>query len=239
MLSVVLPTHNELGLGYLPRIIDRITSYSGAELICVDNASTDGTAELLARQAERGALHHIPLPDSNRAQRLNAGLDAARHPWVLLHHPRSLLDPDALPALAALPDDVAWAGFTHAFDRGHPLLRWTSWYSNHVRHDRSGIVYLDHCIALNRRVVGEVRVPELEIFEDTAVSRLLRRRHGRPHRRPQRAVTSAVRYGHNGVWRQALMNQVLKVGYAAGVDHQRMNRLYERGLGLNNHGPDC
>ena len=233
MLSVILPTNNELGLDYLPRILDRVSAVAGVELVCVDNASTDGTAQLIADYAARPNVQCVTLPDSNRAQRLNAGVQAAKHDRVLLHHPRSLLDVDALEALLAVDASVPWGGFTHAFDRAHGLLAWTSYYSNRIRMDRSGIVYLDHCIFFDRRMLSDTPVPELEIFEDTALSLALLA-HGKPLRLPQLAVTSAVRYGKNGVWRQATMNQVLKIGYKLGIDHQRMNALYERGLGLNN-----
>lgn len=233
MLSVVLPTNNELGLDYLPRILARITAVDGVELICVDNHSTDGTAELLRQRARGHGIQVIDLPASNRAQRLNAGIRAASHDRVLLHHPRSLLAVGALDALLAVDASVAWGGFTHAFDRTHPLLAWTSYYSNRIRMDGSGIVYLDHCIFFNRRLLGDTPVPELEIFEDTALSQALRV-HGKPLRLPQHAVTSTVRYDKNGVWRQALMNQAMKVGYTFKLDHQRMNAVYERGLRLNN-----
>lgn len=235
MLSVILPTNNELALEYLPRILDRICGVPGVDVICVDNASTDGTAQLLNKRSTKTNLQIINLPGSNRAQRLNAGVRAAKTDRVLLHHPRSLLDVGALEALLAVDAAVAWGGFTHAFDRAHPLLAWTSHYSNRIRLDRSGIVYLDHCIFFDRRLLGDTPVPELEIFEDTALSEALLA-HGKPLRLPQLSVTSAVRYGKNGVWRQATMNQVLKVGYKCGIDHQRMNALYERGLGLNNRG---
>lgn len=233
MLSIVLPTNNELKLGWLPRILERMTAVAGVEVICVDNQSTDGTAELLGEHAERSGLTIINLPNSNRAQRLNAGIRTASNDRVLLHHPRSLLDSGALEALLAVDAAVAWGGFTHSFDRAHPLLAWTSYYSNRIRMDRGGIVYLDHCIFFDRTLLGESPVPELEIFEDTALSEVLRA-HAKPVRLPQLAVTSAVRYAKNGVWRQALMNQAMKLGYKWGIDHQRMNALYERGLGLNN-----
>ena len=236
MLSVILPTNNELGLVYLPRILDRVSAVASVELICVDNASTDGTESLLADYAAKPNVQCVTLPDSNRAQRLNAGVRAANNDRVLLHHPRSLLDAGALEALMAVDVSVTWGGFTHSFDSAHDLLAWTSYYSNRIRMDRSGIVYLDHCIFFDRRLLGETPVPELDIFEDTALSQALLA-HGKPLRLPQLAVTSAVRYGKNGVWRQAAMNQVLKVGYKLGIDHQRMNAIYERGLRLNNTDP--
>ncbi|WP_420426298.1 glycosyltransferase [Algiphilus sp.] len=229
MLSLVLPTSNEAGLDYLPRILARFAGRDDVELIVVDNASGDGTRE---RIAEAG-VPCIDLPRSNRAQRLNAGIAQARSEWVLLHHPRSLAPAEAPALLAKLPDSVRWGAFSHRFDMAHPLLAWTSWYSNHVRLDRAGIAYLDHCIFARREALLKYPVPDLDIFEDTALSRGLRARLGKPMRLPATATTSAVRYRHNGVWRQALMNQVLKLGYGARVPHVWMNRLYERGLSLN------
>jgi glycosyltransferase involved in cell wall biosynthesis len=226
--SVVLPTSNELGLDYLPRILEHLRSQPDIELIAVDNASTDGTAGML----EAAGARLIRFAGSNRAQRLNTGIAAAQCDLVLLHHPRSLLEPAALAALHRLPEHVGWGAFSHRFDLAHPLLAWTSWYSNRVRLDGRGIAYLDHCIFLRRSFAGNRPVPELTIFEDTALSRRLLR-HSPPRRLAEYATTSAVRYQRNGVWRQALMNQALKIGYGLGLPNRWMNRLYEKGLGLN------
>lgn len=226
--SVVLPTSNELGLDYLPRILASVRDDAEIELIAVDNASSDGTPEMLA---EAGATL-IRLSHSNRAQRLNAGIAAAGCDLVLLHHPRSLLSADALRALHRLPEHVAWGAFSQRFDLAHPLLAWTSWYSNRLRLDGRGIAYLDHCIFLRRSRLEARPIPELPIFEDTALSKRLLRL-APPQRLPQFATTSAIRYQRNGVWRQAMMNQLLKIGYALRLPNAWMNRLYERGLSLN------
>lgn len=228
-LSVILPTNNEAALDYLPRILARFAGRDDIELIVVDNASQDGTRQHIA---DSGA-HCIDLPNSNRAQRLNAGIARAQGEWVLLHHPRSLAPADAPDLLAALPAAVRWGAFSHAFDQAHPLLAWTSWYSNRIRLDRTGIAYLDHCLFARRDTLPDNPVPDLDIFEDTALSRRLLATLGQPLRLPEVATTSAIRYRHNGVWRQATMNQMLKLGYAARLPHGWMNRLYERGLSLN------
>lgn len=228
MLSIVLPTSQEMALNWLPETLQSLSSRADVELIVVDNDSQDGTAECVHKVGCRV----IRCPGSSRAERLNAGIDAAAHERVLLHHPRSRLAPDAITALLALDPDVPWGGFTHAFDQTHPLLAWTSFYSNRIRMDRSGIVYLDHCIFFNRSLLDRPAVPERYIFEDTALSLRLRRI-AQPLRLPHQAVTSSVRYARNGVWRQATMNQVMKVGFAAQLPDPWLNRIYERGLGLN------
>ena len=79
----------------------------------------------------------------------------------------------------------------------------------------------------------EPAVPDLDVFEDTALSRRLHESLGFPLRLPQRSTTSAVRFAQNGVVRQALLNQLLKVSYAVGIDTTRLNRLYERNVSLN------
>lgn len=229
-LSVVLPVSNERDLDVLPRIARVLAPLhaEGFDCIAVDNASRDGTAELLRDAGWRV----IALPGSNRAQRLNAGIRAARRARVLLHHPRSLIAADTVRAIAALPPEAVWGACTHGFDDDHPLLRWTSFWSNRVRLDRRGIAYLDHCIFLPRDLLPPPAVPEIDVFEDTALSLRLRR-HARPLRLPERAVTSSVRYARNGVWRQTALNQLMKAGYALRLPHGWMNRVYERGLELN------
>ena len=47
------------------------------------------------------------------------------------------------------------------------------------------------------------------------------------------STTSAIRFTKNGLWTQALMNQILKLGFHIGVPHDTMNKIYERGLNLN------
>lgn len=40
-------------------------------------------------------------------------------------------------------------------------------------------------------------------------------------------TTSARRFNKRGVWRQALLNQYLKILFHIGANKQKMNRLYE------------
>ncbi len=231
MLSIVLPTFNESRTDYLPRILANLQQVADAQVILVDGGSSDGTLE----QLKATGFQVLELPASTRAARLNLGVREASGNSVLLHHPRSLIDPKAfeqVQQICASPGAV-WGGLSHYFDYDHPLLRFTSWYSNHVRLDRGGIVYLDHCIFFNRFFLERgVQIPDVEIFEDTELSLLLRQ-HSKPVRLSVQAQTSAVRFTRNGVMRQSLMNQALKLGYFLRLSPKRMNRFYEKGLDLN------
>ncbi|MDX6768825.1 MAG: glycosyl transferase, family 2 [Elusimicrobiota bacterium] len=218
--SVVVPVHRNGG-DWLPRILARLREVEGLEVVCAGDAPPpEGTGARFVR-----------VEDPSRGARLQAGIDASSCRTVLLHHPRSLLPAEGLRWLAEGAAGARWGGFTHAFDWDHPLLRFTSWYSNRVRLGLRGIVYLDHCVFFDRTLLVRP-IPPVEIFEDTELSLILRES-GPPALAPFVATTSAVRFRANGVWRQALLNQRMKLSYLLGASHRRMNARYERGLGLN------
>lgn len=224
--SVVVPLLNEMQNSLFSGIVE-VLSASELEVLYVDGGSLDGTLDVLAANNCRV----VSLPESNRAQRLNHGLLLTTGKLVLLHHPRSLLPREALKAFADLASEQ-WGGFTHSFDLSHPILKFTSFYSNHVRF-RRGIVYLDHCIFAPRRwLLAAGGVPDLAIFEDTALSTRLRK-YGAPFLMPFTVKTSAIRFKKNGIYRQSIMNQVLKLGYYARLSRSRMNKHYEKDLDLN------
>ncbi len=233
MFSVVLPCFNESRYGYLPRILENLRSQTGQkQLIAVVSPSQDDTLAIIRQFPE---VEIIESAASNRAQRLTVGIKASRGEYVLLHHPATLLPEfTALQqAEAALKQEAAvWGGFVHSFDMDHWLLRFTSWYSTWVR-SRQGILYLDHCIFATRAALSAVGgVPDMDIFEDTALSIALRG-YGRSVGSgsvaiaPGKVITSARRFRDRGVYRQALVNQILKVMYHARLDPRRMNWLYE------------
>lgn len=231
MLSIILPTQNEMRSGLLNPIMSSLAQVVDAEVIVVDGDSDDGTLELLSNFD----LKLIAAPGASRAAKLNAGIAAASGDMIFLHHPRSLVQPESFLQIAELGKERArvWGGLSHRFDYEHPLLRFTSWYSNRIRCDRSGILYLDHCIFFDGGFKEEgFKIPDVDIFEDTELSKLLRR-HSRPVRLPAVARTSAIRFRRNGIYRQALLNQRMKLAYYLNFPHDKMNRQYEKGLNLN------
>ena len=231
MLSIILPTQNEMRSGMLESILASLAQLDDAEIIFVDGGSDDGTLELLSKYESKLIIE----PGTSRAAKLNAGIAAASGDMIFLHHPRSLVQPESFQQVAGLGDSRAqvWGGLTHQFDHDHPLLRFTSWYSNRIRCDREGILYLDHCIFFDQGFKEEgLRMPDVDIFEDTELSKLLRK-HSKPLRLPAVARTSAIRFKRNGIYRQVLLNQWMKLGYYLNFSHDKMNRHYEKGLNLN------
>lgn len=234
LISVVLPCLNELRHGYLGQILANLQEQVGAkELIAVVSPSRDDT---LATLQQAPGWRVIASNAPNRAQRLCEGIAASRGEVVLLHHPATLLpETIALQQIAAAIADpeVIWGGFHHSFDWDHPLLRFTSWYSNQVRSRQSRILYLDHCIFARRAILETIGgVPVMDIFEDTALSERLRA-FAPPRLLPGTVTTSARRFRQRGVYRQALLNQQLKLMYHLGVAPTAMNRRYERDSQIN------
>ncbi|HAN46854.1 MAG TPA: glycosyl transferase [Cyanobacteria bacterium UBA8156] len=231
MVSILLPCVQELRHGYLPRILHNLTTQTGNwEIVAAVSPSTDGTAELLATYPQ---VRVLPGLARNRAQRLNAALAASTGEYVLLHHPATLLpEKTAIAEIERLLANYVWGAFRHRFDLEHGLLAFTSWYANEIRF-RRGIVYFDHGVFVRRVALVQVGgVPDLDIFEDTALSDRLRRL-GPPAQSPLTVITSARRFRQRGIYRQALLNQALKLCYHLRVDPLVLNRWYEQSFPIN------
>lgn len=109
-LSIIMPCYNVEQ--YLDAVIESLQAqpFGSWELIAVDDASTDGTAEVLERAAQRDArvkpVHH----DRNRgaAAARNTGLEHARGEYIWFLDPDDDFEPALLPeALGALEDSKA------------------------------------------------------------------------------------------------------------------------------------
>jgi len=96
--SVIVPVFNKVA--YLAECLDSILAQSlgTLEVICVDDASTDGSGEILKRFAERDARVTVICQEQNRgaAAARNAGLAAARGEFVQFTDADDLLTTDAL-----------------------------------------------------------------------------------------------------------------------------------------------
>ncbi|QDK36057.1 glycosyltransferase family 2 protein [Sphingomonas sp. IC081] len=100
--SFVTTVYN--GVPYLPRYIahlGKIAADSGAEIVLVDDGSSDGSVELV-RQANHPAIKLVALERSGRSAALNAGLRAASRPLVAIIDVDDVVLPQRLMKLTAL-----------------------------------------------------------------------------------------------------------------------------------------
>jgi hypothetical protein len=209
MLSIVIPTAKEKVSTLLLKSLEPFHDHPHIEIIYI-------------------SFDISPL----RSERINAGVLQAKGSMILLHHPRSYLEPEGIKFLITYQDQISWGGFTHRFDWQHPLLRFTSWYSNEVRSRIKGIIYLDHCIFFHRSL-WQTTIPAVALFEDTLLSEQLRQLK-KPLILPYVSTTSAIRFQTNGIYYQAILNQCMKIGFFLKLSNAWLNTLYERGLNLNN-----
>ncbi|MFT2091564.1 glycosyltransferase [Paraglaciecola sp. 2405UD69-4] len=229
MLTIIIPTLNESKSGYLNKLLQAYKPSANLEVLCVDGGSSDNTLNLI----QEAGVGLIETDFSSRAARLNVGIEAAKHQMILLNHPRSIIEGAGIQALMASNKDLSWGAFTHKFDNSHPLLSFTSWYSNFVRGDRRGIYYLDHCIFAQKTLLLDIGLlPDIEIFEDTELCLKLSKK-AKGIRLPFISETSAIRFETTGIYFQAFKNQYLKWQYYFNRSDKKMNTLYEKGLELN------
>ena len=102
-ISVVIPIHNTSG--YLGKCLDSLRgqTFADYEVICVDDGSTDGSAETVRRRQEDDSrLKLIVFPDSRGVSTArNTGLDAAAGRWIYFLDSDDWLDPDYLEQMYA------------------------------------------------------------------------------------------------------------------------------------------
>lgn len=231
LISVIIPTYNESQNSFLIKSLELFSrNLSHFEVILSHGQSLEN---LLPITTAFPFVKVIPSDLPSRAARINKGIEQSRHPYLLIHHPRSGLTQEGLDYLYQKQNAISWGAFTHQFDWQPPLLRFTSWYSNHIRGDLRSIYYLDHCLFGQKDLFYQIGLfPEIDIFEDTEICLRLRKI-TKGQRIPFTSTTSAIRFQQRGLWRQALLNQSLKWAYYLKTSDQKMNEQYEKDLELN------
>lgn len=231
LISIVVPVLNESQTGVFSQVLSSLKHLHEAktsQVLFVDGGSDDETVAL----CQEHGLDVVVCPTNSRAKRINEGVKRALSDFILVHHPRSVIEPGAIALLIEARDHLLWGGFTHRFDRHHPFLAFTSWYSNHIRPALWKVLYLDHCLFFHRHP-NLLELPEVDIFEDTLLSQNLYALYGPPIVFPKYSTTSAIRFVKNGFLKQGLINQYMKLLFFFRADHEKMNKLYEKKLNLN------
>lgn len=102
--SVIMPCRNA-GATLAPSIESVFQSGQNVELIVVDGASTDSTAEVVARLQQRYAFHFISEPDEGIYHAINKGLRRVTGDVVAILNANDAYTPQALPTVAAAFQD--------------------------------------------------------------------------------------------------------------------------------------
>ena len=123
-ISVISPVYN---VGpYLAPCLDSILAQTVQdwELILVDDGSTDGSGAVCDAYAGRDArIRVIHQPNAGPGAARNAGMDAARAPFLCFLDPDDKVDPDYLEILLSagpVPDALVMTGIMEHYDDGRP-----------------------------------------------------------------------------------------------------------------------
>ena len=222
LLSVIIPTLNEAE--HLGATLARVRQGGEAEIIVADGGSGDKT-----RQMAQEARATVIETGGGRAAQLNAGAAAANGRQLLFLHADTLL-PDGYQATVrqTLADPATVAGaFCFRTDGAGVGMRMVEWGTN----IRSAVLrwpYGDQAIFLEKRVFDEAGgFADLPIMEDFDLVRHLRRR-GQVVTVPEAVVTSVRRWRELGVLRTIIRNQLMILGYLAGVSPKRLAQFYRK-----------
>ncbi|MEK7793478.1 MAG: TIGR04283 family arsenosugar biosynthesis glycosyltransferase [Candidatus Hydrogenedentota bacterium] len=215
-ISVVIPARNEAE--HIAPVLERVLTYPGVEVIVVDGASTDSTAEIAARMGATVIAGPIC-----RAEQMNLGSARARGEFVVFLHADTLLPENFVEAVRNL-QGIAGA-FSFATDDGSTAMRVISRWAN-LRSRLFSLPYGDQAIFMRLRdfrAIGGFR--PWPIMEDYEIMRRLRRL-GRIEIVHPPAVTSSRRWIRLGPWRVMLRNQAIVLLYLLGVSPKRLARIY-------------
>ncbi len=229
MISILIPTFNEVENGFLENILNGFSALANIEVICADGNSNDNTRDIIKKYK----VKLVDASQKSRAQRISIGVEHCSNDLILINHPRSLIDIKAIEYLEKNYNKITWGGLTHKFDTEHPLLNFTSWYSNNIRAKINRIIYLDHCIFFKKsKFPNAFPLPPVEIFEDTILSKRLKKYN--PIVIPYNSITSSIRFKKNGILKQSIINQFSKACYHLNISDKWLNKIYEKNINLNN-----
>lgn len=223
MISVIIPTLNEDAV--IAATLASVAAQTPPwEIVIADGASSDNTVAQC-----RGLATVIAAPEG-RASQMNGGAHVARGDVLFFLHADTLLPAGALDAIReALADSAAEAGtFRVMFDRRNTLLQVYGAFSRLPLH---GLCFGDRGLFVRRSVFEHVHgFPEIPLFEDLAIVRLLHKRGGFRFLKPT-VVTSARRFTASGVLWQQCLNIFLWIAYHLGADPENLAQRYNRNAG--------
>lgn len=113
-ISVVIPTYNRAD--YLPEALESVFSqtFTDYEVIVVDDGSTDGTREILAKWIKAGRLRYEYQENAGVSAARNRGIRLAKGRYAALLDADDIFLPPKLEKQVALFERVPGLGFVHS-----------------------------------------------------------------------------------------------------------------------------
>ena len=222
-ISIIVPVLNEAqGISESLAALAPLRA-RGHEVIVVDGGSSDKTPDLARRAADR-----VVSAPRGRASQMNAGAALARGEVLVFLHADTRLPEGAgariLQGLAA--SGRAWGRFDVRIEGASVFLPVIAFFMN-LRSRATGIATGDQAIFVRRDAFERVgRFPSLELMEDIALSRSLKRV-SRPLCVADKAVTSGRRWERHGVLRTVFLMGWLRLAFFLGAAPASLARFYD------------
>jgi len=220
-ITVIIPTLNEAA--HIPAALDLFFRGPDVpEVIVVDGGSTDQTVD-----KARACGAQVLMASGGRAEQMNAGARVATGSLFLFLHADTLLPAGFQCAVRETLwlAGVAGGAFQFRLDRSTAGLRLVEKMTN-WRARRLQLPYGDQALFMRAAMFREIGgFPAMPIMEDFEFVRRLRRR-GRICIVPEPAITSARRWQMRGVFKTALLNQIIIAAYYLGIPPSLLARWY-------------
>jgi len=222
-ISIIVPTLNEAeGVAATLAALAPLRA-RGHEVIVVDGGSSDRTLAL-----SRGGADRVVSAPRGRASQMNAGAALSRGEVLVFLHADTRLPENAdariLQRLAT--SGRKWGRFDVLIKGESRLLPVVAFFMN-LRSRATGIATGDQAIFARRDAFERAgRFPPLELMEDIALSRALKRI-SRPLCLADKAVTSGRRWERRGVLRTVFLMWWLRLRFFLGAAPASLARFYD------------
>lgn len=215
-ISIIIPALNEADS--IQKTIAPLVEQGAHEIIVVDGGSKDRTVEIAS---EAGALVLSATPHW-RSSLMNEGAKNASGNYLFFLHADTIVPRNAL---SLIPSDAGAATYLIKWDTDHPWMRAVAWYKNNCD-VWMNVVLGDHGLVVRKEIFEQMGgFANIPIMEDLEFYRRLVKK-TKVHIIKEPVVTSARRFVERGIIRQWGINQIIKAGYALGVSHEKLARLY-------------
>jgi len=236
LLSVVVPTLNEADniSATLMNLVDKCSVPQLCEIVLVDGGSNDSTLNVvqacIPRLEERGLDMRIFRSKRGRAHQMNLGAEKARGNILLFLHADTLLPPDFDTSIrtALKSEHLTLGAFRLNTDKNTRSMQWICHCAN-LRARLLALPYGDQALFIRRADFMRVHMfPALEIMEDFAFARRIKRNKGKIFLLTDAVVTSARRWHKHGYIFTSLCNQMMIIGYYLRIPTRILARWYRR-----------
>lgn len=194
---------------------------SGHELIIVDGGSSDDSAEIARRYADK-----VQVSERGRARQMNAGAEVASGDILLFLHADTVLPVSYLEKIeTGIAEGEQWGRFDVRLSGERFAFRIIEFFIN-LRSRLTSIATGDQAIFIRRALFEAVGgFPDIALMEDVAICKVLRRKM-KPLCLHEKVITSSRRWEEFGVLRTVLLMWRLRLFYFLGVSPDRLARSY-------------